>query len=94
MKAKVACLNSIASWPKSSASMPGPICLKLSRQAGHGLGRGTRERIDPVRYISNDSSGKMGYAMAQAADWLGRDRHLGLHHPKASCHQKASKSKR
>ena len=31
----------------------------------------TRERIDPVRYISNDSSGKMGYAMAQAADWLG-----------------------
>ena len=32
---------------------------------------GTRERIDPVRYISNDSSGKMGYAMAQAADWLG-----------------------
>jgi phosphopantothenoylcysteine decarboxylase/phosphopantothenate--cysteine ligase len=32
---------------------------------------GTRERIDPVRHISNDSSGKMGYAMAQAADWLG-----------------------
>ena len=32
---------------------------------------GTRERIDPVRYISNDSSGKMGYAIAQAADWLG-----------------------
>ena len=32
---------------------------------------GTRERIDPVRYISNDSSGKSGYAMAQAADWLG-----------------------
>ena len=32
---------------------------------------GTLERIDPVRYISNDSSGKMGYAMAQAADWLG-----------------------
>lgn len=32
---------------------------------------GTRERIDPVRYISNDSSGKMGYAMARAADWLG-----------------------
>ena len=32
---------------------------------------GIRERIDPVRYISNDSSGKMGYAMAQAADWLG-----------------------
>ena len=27
----------------------------------------TRERIDPVRYISNDSSGKMGYAIAEAA---------------------------
>ena len=25
---------------------------------------GTKERIDPVRYISNDSSGKMGYALA------------------------------
>ena len=27
----------------------------------------TREAIDPVRYISNHSSGKMGYALAQAA---------------------------
>jgi phosphopantothenoylcysteine decarboxylase/phosphopantothenate--cysteine ligase len=27
----------------------------------------TRERIDPVRYISNRSSGKMGYAIAEAA---------------------------
>ena len=27
----------------------------------------TRESIDPVRYISNHSSGKMGYALAQAA---------------------------
>lgn len=27
----------------------------------------TVERIDPVRYISNDSSGKMGYAIAKAA---------------------------
>jgi phosphopantothenoylcysteine decarboxylase/phosphopantothenate--cysteine ligase len=28
---------------------------------------GTREPIDPVRYIGNRSSGKMGYALAQAA---------------------------
>lgn len=28
---------------------------------------GTREPIDPVRFISNRSSGKMGHAMAQAA---------------------------
>jgi len=27
----------------------------------------TREAMDPVRYISNHSSGKMGYALAQAA---------------------------
>lgn len=27
----------------------------------------TREAIDPVRYLSNHSSGKMGYALAQAA---------------------------
>lgn len=28
---------------------------------------GTREYIDPVRFISNASSGKMGYALAEAA---------------------------
>ena len=28
---------------------------------------GTREYIDPVRFISNASTGKMGYALAQAA---------------------------
>ncbi len=28
---------------------------------------GTREAIDPVRYISNHSSGRMGYALAEAA---------------------------
>lgn len=32
---------------------------------------GTKERIDPVRYITNDSSGKMGYALAQAAQYFG-----------------------
>lgn len=31
----------------------------------------TREPIDPVRYISNRSSGKMGYAMARAAEAAG-----------------------
>lgn len=28
---------------------------------------GTRERLDPVRYMTNDSSGKMGFAIAEAA---------------------------
>ena len=31
----------------------------------------TRERVDPVRYLTNFSSGKMGYAMAEAARDLG-----------------------
>ncbi|MEE1676053.1 bifunctional phosphopantothenoylcysteine decarboxylase/phosphopantothenate--cysteine ligase CoaBC [Agarivorans aestuarii] len=31
----------------------------------------TREAIDPVRYISNHSSGKMGFALANAAKQLG-----------------------
>lgn len=46
-------------------SMPGERPLAGSRvvvSAGP-----TRERIDPVRYITNRSSGKMGYAVAQAA---------------------------
>lgn len=33
----------------------------------------TREHIDPVRFISNPSSGKMGVAMAKAAQSLGAD---------------------
>jgi phosphopantothenoylcysteine decarboxylase/phosphopantothenate--cysteine ligase len=32
---------------------------------------GTREAIDPVRYIGNRSSGKMGYALAEAAQRRG-----------------------
>lgn len=32
---------------------------------------GTVERIDPVRYITNDSSGKMGYAIAEEAARMG-----------------------
>jgi phosphopantothenoylcysteine decarboxylase/phosphopantothenate--cysteine ligase len=40
----------------------------------------TREYIDPVRFISNPSSGKMGIAMAEAAYRLGGDVTL-LHGP-------------
>ncbi len=44
-------------------AVPGLLSgLKVTITAGP-----TRERIDPVRYISNDSSGKMGYALAEAA---------------------------
>ena len=34
---------------------------------------GTREPIDPVRFVGNRSSGKMGYAVAQAASERGAD---------------------
>lgn len=34
---------------------------------------GTMERLDPVRYITNDSSGKMGFALAEEARALGAD---------------------
>ncbi|WP_372871960.1 bifunctional phosphopantothenoylcysteine decarboxylase/phosphopantothenate--cysteine ligase CoaBC [Shewanella sp.] len=33
----------------------------------------TREAIDPVRYISNHSSGKMGFALAEAAAAMGAE---------------------
>ena len=31
----------------------------------------TREALDPIRFISNRSTGKMGYAIAQVAQWRG-----------------------
>lgn len=34
---------------------------------------GTVERIDPVRYLTNDSSGRMGFAFAEAARDMGAD---------------------
>lgn len=40
----------------------------------------TREFIDPVRFISNPSSGKMGFAMAKAAQRLGAEVKL-IHGP-------------
>jgi len=51
----------------------GSICQVLGRN-GNLAGKhivvtagGTQEPIDPVRYLSNRSSGKMGYALAEAA---------------------------
>ncbi len=34
---------------------------------------GTHEALDPVRYLTNRSSGKMGYALARAAAEMGAD---------------------
>ncbi|MCC5789112.1 MAG: phosphopantothenoylcysteine decarboxylase [Opitutales bacterium] len=36
----------------------------------------TREFLDPVRYLSNGSSGKMGYALAEAAKAMGAEVYL------------------
>lgn len=33
----------------------------------------TREHVDPVRYLSNESSGRMGFAIAEAAARAGHD---------------------
>ncbi len=56
------------------------VRARLGREHGDLAGRvvvvtagGTREAIDPVRYISNHSSGKMGYAIAEAARDRGAD---------------------
>ena len=50
------------------------VILRSARRRGDLSGKHvvvsagpTREAIDPVRFISNQSSGKMGYAIAQAA---------------------------
>ncbi|ATO43985.1 bifunctional phosphopantothenoylcysteine decarboxylase/phosphopantothenate--cysteine ligase CoaBC [Loigolactobacillus coryniformis] len=45
--------------------------LQLHGQSVLVTAGGTRERLDPVRYLTNDSSGKMGYALATAARDLG-----------------------
>ena len=50
------------------------VRARLGRERGDLRGRtvvvtagGTREAVDPVRYLGNRSSGKMGYALAEAA---------------------------
>lgn len=58
----------------------GAIRQSLGRTIGKLAGRklvvtagGTREAIDPVRFVSNHSSGKQGYALAQAGVDAGAD---------------------
>ena len=61
---------------------PEEIAALLDKQPGNQALAGkkliitagpTREHIDPVRYMSNHSSGKMGYAIAEAALKLGAE---------------------
>lgn len=62
------------------AELLGHIRVVLGRATGGLVGKkvvvtagGTQENIDPVRYITNRSSGKQGYAVAQAALDAGAD---------------------
>ncbi|WP_277630661.1 bifunctional phosphopantothenoylcysteine decarboxylase/phosphopantothenate--cysteine ligase CoaBC [Atopococcus tabaci] len=59
-------VKELTGWLKQE-QVSGPLSGKrVTVTAG-----GTKERIDPVRYITNDSSGKMGYRLAEAARDLG-----------------------
>jgi phosphopantothenoylcysteine decarboxylase/phosphopantothenate--cysteine ligase len=59
----------LAERPREAASGERPLAgRRVVVTAG-----GTIERIDPVRYITNDSSGKMGIAVAEAARDLGAE---------------------
>lgn len=54
---------------ENAESMAQPLAgLKLMLTAGP-----TREALDPVRFLSNHSSGKMGFALAAAAHALGAE---------------------
>ncbi len=63
-----------------AATIEGMLRAMLGRHRGRMSGRrvvvsagGTREPLDPVRYIGNRSSGQMGYALAEAARDEGAD---------------------
>jgi phosphopantothenoylcysteine decarboxylase/phosphopantothenate--cysteine ligase len=61
--------TSLAALATSAIAPSGPLAGKrVLLTAGP-----TRERIDPVRFISNRSSGKMGFAVAAAAREAGAD---------------------
>ena len=59
--------EAIAAEVFAKASLEGP----LTGQTVMVTAGPTREAIDPVRFISNHSSGKMGFAVASAARSLG-----------------------
>jgi phosphopantothenoylcysteine decarboxylase / phosphopantothenate---cysteine ligase len=52
-----------------------PVCDLAGRSVVVTAG-GTREPIDPVRFLGNRSTGKMGFAVADAAARRGADVHL------------------
>ena len=97
-----------AGWPSRPTSSPPPAgqasaggAAARGRPCAGEPGRrrvvvtagGTREPIDPVRFIGNRSSGKQGYAIAAELAGRGAQRHPGQH--RRPCpHRPASRSSR
>ena len=67
-KGRLAGIEAILSEVESTLTKKDLSNLRLLITAG-----GTREPIDPVRYITNKSSGKQGYALAKAAHLRGAE---------------------
>lgn len=67
-KGRLAGVEAILSEVESTLTKKDLSSLRLLITAG-----GTREPIDPVRYITNKSSGKQGYALAKAAHLRGAE---------------------
>ena len=67
-KGRLAGVEAILSEVESTLTKKDLSNLRLLITAG-----GTREPIDPVRYITNRSSGKQGYALAKAAHLRGAE---------------------
>ena len=69
----LACGDEGAGRMSEPETIVGEICRILSRKQDYAgkkvliTAGATRERLDPVRFITNDSSGKMGFAIAEAA---------------------------
>ena len=79
------------SWPRSSG--PRPAAHDLAGLRVLVTAGGTREPIDPVRFIGNRSSGKQGHAIAAEAAARGAPGHPG-HHRRAARARRASRSSR
>lgn len=62
-------VEAVQSWFRQEAAREKKTAVKQDLLDKHVLVTAgpTREKIDPVRYITNHASGKMGYAIAEAA---------------------------
>ena len=57
----------------SAVSVRKPVFFALAMNVNMYENPILKENIDPIRYLSNNSSGKMGYSLAQAATDLGAE---------------------